>query len=190
MPGRRPNPRNGCVGDTFAFVTATRTEELLDVIEAFIGRLHCGAQNGGIDALRTTDLTFSQIRTLLTLTQNSDPVPINEIATSLGLSVAAAGRNVDRLVRAGLVERCEDDLDRRIKRISLSRSGLELVATFRAEQRRSALTILASIGNDDTRRLIDALRPIVAKLGCAPRDYSQTSKPTPPTSEPRQEIPV
>ena len=80
-------------------------EELLDVLEAFVGRLHCGAQSAGIEALRAADLTFSQMRTLLALAQNPDPVPIHEIATRLELSVAAAGRNVDQLVRTGLVDR-------------------------------------------------------------------------------------
>lgn len=160
----------------------TCAEELLDVLEVFVGHLHCGAQNGGIDALRTADLTFSQIRTLLTLTQNPEPVPIHEIATSLELSVATAGRNVDQLVRAGLVERHEDELDRRIKRISLSPAGLDLIATFKAGQRRSALRILSAVGVDDTRRLIDALRPVVEKLGCPSRRQAEIS-PSEPSPE-------
>lgn len=190
---------NSCVGDTFTSVKATCAEVLLDVLEAFVGHLHCGAQNGGIDALRTADLTYSQIRTLLTLTQNPEPVPIHEIATSLELSVATAGRNVDQLVRAGLVERHEDDLDRRIKRISLSPAGLDLIATFKAGQRRSALRILSAVGVDETRRLIDALRPVVEKLGCPSRPHPEASlpeTPRPQTPQPspfpplRQEIPV
>lgn len=177
--------------DTFARVTSRSAQELLDVLEAFVGHLHCGAQSGGIDALRAADLTFSQMRTLLTLTQNPEPVAIHEIATRLELSVAAAGRNVDQLVRAGLVERHEDDLDRRVKRISLSRFGLDLIRTFKDGQRRSALTILAVVDDRDTRRLIEALRPIVAKLGCAPHDRSEMSHPPHESPhEPRQEIPV
>lgn len=172
-------------------MTVSCAEELLDVLETFVGHLHCGAQTGGIDALRTADLTFSQIRTMLTLAQNPEPVPIHEIATSLGLSVATAGRNVDQLVRAGLVERHEDDQDRRIKRISISRSGGELIRAFKQGQRRSALAILTQVDEPDARRLIEALRPIVAKLGCTRRDQSGVSQPHhQPTHEPRQEIPA
>ena len=178
---------NSCVHDTFWIVTTPCAEELLDVLEAFVGHLHCGAQSAGIDALRAADLTFSQMRTLLALAQNPDPVPIHEIATRLELSVAAAGRNVDQLVRTGLVDREEDDLDRRVKRISLSRSGQDLIATFKAGQRRTALGLLAVVDEQDTRRLIEALRPIVRKLGCTVRANSETSQ---VHHEHRQEIPA
>jgi len=152
-----------------------RAQELLDVLEAFVGHLHCGAQSAGIDALLSADLTFSQMRTLLTLTQHPEPAPINEIAGRLGLSVAAAGRNVDQLVRTGLVDRIEDPLDRRIKRISLSGSGFELIATFKDGQRRAALNLLSGMDDQDARRLIEALRPILAKLGCTGRATAETS---------------
>ena len=140
-------------------MTATSGSELLDVVEAFVGYLHCGAQNAGIEALLAADLTFSQMRTLLTLVQHPEPTPINEIAGRLGLSVAAAGRNVDQLVRTGLVDRVEDGLDRRIKRISLSGAGFELIASFKDGQRRFALDLLAGVDEHDARRLIDAFGP-------------------------------
>ncbi len=157
-------------------MTTSSAEELLEVLESFVGHLHCGAQNAGIDALLAADLTFSQMRTLLVLTQSHDPLPIHEIAGRLELSVAAAGRNVDQLVRVGLVDRVEDELDRRIKRISLSAAGIRLIATFKEGQRRYALDLLADVDEQDARRLIAALRPIVAKLGCPGRSPEEISQ--------------
>lgn len=184
-------------------MTATSAEELLDVLEAFIGRLHCGAQSAGLEAMLAADLTFSQMRTLLTLVQQPEPAPIHQIAGRLGLSVAAAGRNVDQLVRTGLVGRVEDELDRRIKRISLTAAGFDLIATVKDDQRRFALDLLAGVDEQDARRLIDAIRPIVTKFGCTGRGHweastSPTESPTEspaesPTEKPhehRQEIPV
>ncbi len=162
--------------DTFAHVSATSAQELLDVIEALLDNLHCGAQSAGLATLMAADLTFSQMRTLLTLAQRPEPVPIHEIAAGLGLSVAAAGRNVDQLVRTGLVDRDEDELDRRVKRISLSRAGFELLTVFKDGQRRFALDLLSAVEDDDVRRLIDALRPVVAKLGCATGTRSEISR--------------
>ncbi|MGH3803033.1 MAG: MarR family winged helix-turn-helix transcriptional regulator, partial [Pseudonocardiaceae bacterium] len=69
------------------------------------------------------DLTFSQVRMLFALGQHGEPLPINEVAERLRLSVAAAGRNVDQLVKLGLVVRREDERDRRVKRVSLSEAG-------------------------------------------------------------------
>jgi DNA-binding MarR family transcriptional regulator len=180
--------------DTFAGVPATCAEELLGILEAFVGQLHCRAQSAGIEALRAADLTFSQMRTLLALARNPDPVPINEIAGQLKLSMAATGRNVDQLVRTGLVDREEDGLDRRVKRISLSPQGQSLIATFKADQRRTALELLAAVDERDARRLIEALRPIVRKLGCSTRAESQASEehqgPSEEHREHRQEIPA
>lgn len=181
---------NSCVRATFACVTANGAEELLGVLEVFVGHLHCGAQSAGIDELLAADLTFSQMRTLLVLTQRPEPAPIHEIAGRLGLSVAAAGRNVDQLVRVGLVDRVEDEVDRRIKRISLSAAGRDLIATFKDGQRRYALERLAGIDERDAQRLVDALRPVLAKLGCPEPSTAQISIPSPPQSPHRQEIPA
>lgn len=181
---------NSCVRDTFSPVSATTAERLLGVLERFVGRLHCGIQSAGIEALIAADLTFSQMRTLLVLTQQPDPIPIHEIATRLELSVAAAGRNVDQLVRLGLVDRVEDELDRRIKRISLSHAGVDLIAMFKDGQRRYALELLADVDEHDARRLIAALGPVLAKLGCPEPVREQTSSLPPPQFQHLQEIPV
>ncbi len=171
-------------------MTANGAEELLGALEVFVGHLHCGAQSAGIDELLAADLTFSQMRTLLVLTQRRAPAPIHEIAGRLGLSVAAAGRNVDQLVRFGLVDRVEDEVDRRIKRISLSVAGRDLIATFKDGQRRYALALLAGVDESDARRLIDALRPVMAKLGCPDPAAAPVSALPPSQFEHRQEIPV
>lgn len=175
-------------------MSATTAERLLGVLESFVGRLHCGIQSAGIEALIAADLTFSQMRTLLVLTQPAEPIPIHEIASRLELSVAAAGRNVDQLVRLGLVDRVEDDVDRRIKRISLSGPGRDLIATFKDGQRRYALELLADVDEQDAQRLIHALGPVLAKLGCPEPVAEQISPPaalpTPPILPHRREIPV
>lgn len=175
-------------------MTASCAQRLLGALEVLVGHLHCGAQSAGIDALLAADLTFSQMRTLLVLTQQPEPSPIHEIATRLELSVAAAGRNVDQLVRLGLVDRVEDDADRRIKRISLSGRGRTLIATFKDGQRRYALQMLADVDEHDAQRLIDALGPVIAKLGCSEPAAERASADIAPQpsqqSEHRQEIPV
>ena len=84
------------------------------------GRIHCAAQNAGFDTLIDVDLSFSSSRPCWCCPRSTESLPIHEIADSLRLSVGAAGRNIDRLVREGLVDRQEDSADRRIKRISLT----------------------------------------------------------------------
>ena len=134
--------------------------EVLDALEQFIGQIHCRTQNAGLETLIDVDLSFSQAKSLFVLSQSSISIPIHELAESLRLSVGATGRNVEQLVKFGFVDRQEDETDRRIKRISLTTAGLDLIAGFRAHQRQNALEFVESLPEDDRERLLAALRPI------------------------------
>ena len=92
----------------------------------------------------------------------AEPVPISVLARRLGLSQAAAGRNVDQLVRLGIAERHESPDDRRVKRVSLSPAGFK-IADQHIEQKRRALRLVTErLPAADRERLIAALRPILA----------------------------
>jgi DNA-binding MarR family transcriptional regulator len=99
-----------------------------EVLSAFVDRLISGAQSGMIKTIVDTELSFTQFQTLLVLHCSGAALPIHRLAELLGLSVAAAGRGVDKLVHLGFVDRREDEHDRRIKRVSLNVSGQKLVA--------------------------------------------------------------
>lgn len=115
-----------------------------------------------MDNLIELDLTFSQVRMLFALAQHGEPLPINEVAERLRLSVAAAGRNVDQLVKLGLVVRREDERDRRVKRVSLSEAGHK-VANQHIECKRDQLRRFAwRVPESERTRLIEALQPILA----------------------------
>ncbi len=80
-----------------------------------------------MDDLVATDLTLSQIRSVFILGMHGSAMSVNELASEIGLSLAAAGRGVDKLVGMGIVDRREDATDRRIKRISLTEKGQAIV---------------------------------------------------------------
>jgi len=153
---------------------------VLDALERFIGLLHCGAQNAGLETLIDVDLSFSQAKSLFVLSQSRQPIPIHELAASLRLSVGATGRNVEHLVQHGFVDRQEDEADRRIKRISLTPAGHELIAGFREQQRQNALEFVQALPQDDRERLLAALRPIIDRF---PGPH-QSPLPAPPDRQP------
>ncbi len=78
-------------------------------------RCMSSAEAQGIDRLLELELSISQAKTLFVLAQSTDPLPIHAVAEHIRLSVAATGRNIDSLVKMGLVERREDATDRRVK---------------------------------------------------------------------------
>lgn len=126
--------------------------------------LHMDLRESSLESLATTEWTLSQARSVMFLAQASEPLPINELAARLQLSVAATGRNVDQLVKQGLVDRQEDDRDRRIKRLSLTAEGRQQVARVLDLKRASMITFLDRLEPEDHARLLAALTPILARI--------------------------
>jgi DNA-binding MarR family transcriptional regulator len=52
---------------------------------------------------------------------------VSDVAEFLGVTPAAASQTVDRMVQMGYLERTEDPHDRRVKQITLSERGKEMV---------------------------------------------------------------
>ncbi|PZF85204.1 MarR family transcriptional regulator [Jiangella anatolica] len=107
------------------------------------------------------DLSISQFRCLIALRQHGEPLPINELADRLGLTLATAGRNVDRLLAHGLVERREDPTDRRVRLVSLSEQGVAVMTDIDTTRHHTLRAFARSLDAADRDRLTAALAPIV-----------------------------
>src|SRR6476619_4437919 len=90
------------------FVMSTRGRDVMEIASEF-------------------DMSLSQMKGLHSLKIATEPLSVKELADRLGLSLAAMSRAADGLVQRGLVGRLEDTQDRRMKRLSLTRKGDELV---------------------------------------------------------------
>jgi DNA-binding MarR family transcriptional regulator len=75
-----------------------------------------------------TGLSFSHVSVLMRLYHHRGEGSISEVGGHLGVTKAAASQTVDRLVQSGLIERREDPVDRRIKRLALTAKGDALMA--------------------------------------------------------------
>ncbi|MBO0841872.1 MAG: MarR family transcriptional regulator [Nocardioides sp.] len=143
-------------------------EQLARRIEDFFERLIGSVETESLNALAEVDMTFTQARTVMLLSSSADPMPINEIATHLGVSVAAAGRNVDRLAAAGMATREESTHDRRVKLVGLSAAGRELLEQHMAVKRASLLGFVRRLPDEHVRAFDSALEPILAGDYLAP----------------------
>src|SRR5262245_17292302 len=65
-------------------------------------------------------------RVLILLAQSETPISMSELSTELNVPMSSATRMVDGLVSADFVERASDPNDRRVVRVSLSKSGRQL----------------------------------------------------------------
>lgn len=76
--------------------------------------------------MHQTGLSRHEIHALLYI-YHAGECPISEIGALTDSSPAAASQLVERLVQQGLVQRTEDPLNRRIKRLRLTDKSLELI---------------------------------------------------------------
>jgi DNA-binding MarR family transcriptional regulator len=67
-------------------------------------------------------------RKLLAAIGKKEPATLNQIATEVGRGAPAVSRSVDALVRAGLVERMADPVNRRRLELRLTDAGRDLLA--------------------------------------------------------------
>ncbi|NUS95610.1 MAG: MarR family transcriptional regulator, partial [Nocardia sp.] len=100
--------------------------ETSTLIEHFVLAVCDPGKWQGVDRLAELDLTLAQARVLFSVVRHSEPQPIHTIAGELGLSMTAAGRNVDRLVRLDLLTRQESPTDRRVKLVGPTEHGHRL----------------------------------------------------------------
>jgi len=132
-------------------------------LEAFLVRVFVNAESDAYEAFLALDLSFSQARMTFILAQGDGPLQISEIAERVSLSVASAGRNVDHLVKIGLVERAECEYDRRAKLVGLTDKGRDLAAAHLKAKRESARAMLDRLDLDECARLSAALAPLLAQ---------------------------
>ncbi len=71
-------------------------------------------------------LSPSQVLTLFRL-YHSGPCGVSAIGSQLGVTNAASSQLIDRLVIQGLIERTEDQTDRRAKNLSITAKGKALL---------------------------------------------------------------
>jgi DNA-binding MarR family transcriptional regulator len=146
-----------------------RPDDLYDLLVDFVTRLMSAGESHSLDTLVESDLTVSQARTLFLLTRTEESMPIHAIAEALGLSVAAAGRNVDQLVHLDMVERRESVTDRRVKLVSLTPAGRKLAALHIEAKRDSLKAITHALPPEHVEQLHRALTNVLAGGVLGPR---------------------
>jgi len=143
--------------------TAASIEQLTDDLLAFLTYLVKSAEADVFRIAAELDLSLSQIRALFILNHAEHELALTELAPELALSVAAAGRAVDVLVRHGLVSRNEDPVDRRIKRIVLTDAGRDKINRLTAARREGLRQFVSTLSDPDRERFVRALAPILQR---------------------------
>lgn len=109
----------------------------------------------------TRELTSQQISLMSMLTDGG--VRMTTIAANLGVRTPTATQSVDRLMKAGLVERHADPRDARAVLVFLTSRGEEVIA---AEDRHRNEVVAKVLGRLNRKELaaLDAAMPVLEKL--------------------------
>ncbi|WP_035925290.1 MarR family winged helix-turn-helix transcriptional regulator [Kocuria rosea] len=119
---------------------------------------HRSAENRIVEAVRRagyTDLTVPQARILARI--GPDGTRLSELAEQAQVAKQTATVLVDRLERAGYVERTVDPRDARARQVRIAGRGTELVPIARAEEARIEAEWSAHLGERRMRQLREAL---------------------------------
>jgi DNA-binding MarR family transcriptional regulator len=122
--------------------------------------------------LEEAGVSLSQMKLLYALDVAEEELSVKALSTLMGCSLPGASRGVDGLLQRGLVERREDEQDRRMKRVQISPAGRDVVRHANAIRLELLEQLLSDLSVSERRDLAAALAPILARddvAACRPK---------------------
>jgi DNA-binding MarR family transcriptional regulator len=142
------------------------TERLTEQMLGFMSYLGRSTDEGVFEVAREYELTLSQLRAVFVVAHAESPLSLSELAAHVDLSVAAAGRMVDVLVRHGLLVRREDEHDRRVKRHFTTADGDAFIARIDSSRRSGVEGFIELLDDRAREQLSLALNLMPVDCGC------------------------
>ncbi len=139
-------------------------------IDDFLGSAHIFAsavadiiEQRLLERVANGQVTASQMK-LMKLVAMTDSYTLGDVASFLRVSNAAASKAVDRLVRRDLLERSEDQKDRRVMHLALTQAGRRLQAAYESARQRKLQSIFAQFPPEELRRASELLDRMSADM--------------------------
>jgi DNA-binding MarR family transcriptional regulator len=144
-------------------VTTDRAPALAEDLYALVVYVHKNCNSDLFEAVGALDLTLTQIKLLHHLEAAPHDVTLKEGAELVHVSLPAASRLVDDLVRRGFVERNEDAEDRRMKRVRLTEAGRSVSRRLNAARLNGLQAFARSLTEHEQRSLAQALGTLLER---------------------------
>jgi DNA-binding MarR family transcriptional regulator len=162
------NPPEHCQGD--------ETDQLIAQLERVQESFERRAMFALAEPLTATSLTMQQFKVLTMIAVDPAHATGANLATLLRVSLASMSAMVDRLVDQGMVRRSEDPNDRRVRRLSITAAGSEIIRTLLSMSRPMPTPILRRLPLEDLRALaqgvaaVDRVAQAMTNGGRVPED--------------------
>jgi MarR family transcriptional regulator, organic hydroperoxide resistance regulator len=153
---------------------ADATRELAADLYALVVYLHKNCNSDLFEAVGTLELSLTQIKLLHHLGDASSELTLKEAAETVHVSLPAASRMVDDLVRRGFVVRNEDAEDRRMKRVRLTDAGGAVIRRLNAARLSGFESFAQTLTHTEHEQLARALATLLEQrpdlADCRPED--------------------
>jgi DNA-binding MarR family transcriptional regulator len=143
--------------------TAATTQALAETLQQFVGCCMRGSGNGFLQELDDHELSLTQLKALHMLAARGE-LSVKQVGECLQLSLPAASRAVDGLVKRRLVERLEDPHDRRSRLVRLAAPGTAVLERVEEARFRGLASFVETLDEAERAALTAALSPIVERL--------------------------
>ena len=137
--------------------TAEDTQALAQQLLGVVHALMRGGSRQVFALMEELDLSFTGFKALHTLLEADDELSVKQVAERLGMSLPGASRAVESLLQIGMLERREDPIDRRIKRVRVTDHGRDVAHRIEVARLAGAERYLAALSPEQRDRLSAAL---------------------------------
>jgi DNA-binding MarR family transcriptional regulator len=120
---------------------------------------------GAFNTIAELELSFTQIKALCAMDMAGEDRSVKALADSMKVSLPAMSRAIDGLYERGFVDRQEDPVDRRMKRLSLTEAGRAITSSLNETRLASLQAFLGSLSDEEARALTQALDLILSNRG-------------------------
>jgi DNA-binding MarR family transcriptional regulator len=146
-------PEPAASGRTSTRTRAATTAEVIDELTAWNPRERMGMFRKWLAG----SLSIVHLH-VLTILEAGGPLPMGRLADALDVSVASATGIVDRMEQRGLVERRDDDRDRRIVVVHPAPAGLDVFRDLGKHRRAALQLILERLTDHELQSFLVGLR--------------------------------
>jgi DNA-binding MarR family transcriptional regulator len=137
--------------------TEASVEALAAELLKLWGRLLRGSTKDMYVLLAELDLSMTQMKTLHILSECERELSVKELAEELAMSLPNASRTAEHLLKRGLLERREDEHDRRLQRIAATDAGREVVRRIETARLQGLESWAGDLSPEQRQKLLDAL---------------------------------
>lgn len=137
--------------------------DLATDLYALIVFVHKNCNADLFEALGALELTLTQVKLLHHLEDQPRELTLKEAAELVHVSLPAASRMVDDLVRRGFAQRREDEEDRRMKRVCLTEGGRTVIRRLNAARLHGLEQLTKTLTTAERRSLASALSMLLER---------------------------